>query len=42
MKVMVYVVYNEQGVPVYKSNNEIEAQNVAMLENGWYKGEIKQ
>ena len=41
MNVMVYVVYNEQGIPIYKSNNEIEAQSVSMLENGWYKGEVE-
>lgn len=31
------VVYNEQGIPVCTSNNEIEAQTMAAMENGWYK-----
>ena len=32
-----YIVYNSQGVPVYTTSDEIEAEFVAMYEDGWYK-----
>ena len=32
-----FIVFNEQGVPVFTTNDEVEADFVAMYENGWYK-----
>ena len=32
-----FTVFNEQGIPVFTTNDEVEADFVAMYENGWYK-----
>lgn len=34
---MIFVIYNSQGIPVYSTTNEIEAQTISDLENGYYR-----
>lgn len=36
---MTFVVYNSQGIPVYSTDSELEAQKAADMEDGYYKAE---